>query len=126
VEPAAFTKTSALGIEEQRVRVVLDFDGPPEERAALGHGYRVMVHIVVRRIDDALMVTLGALFRRGDNWSVFVVNAEGRARERAVTIGDRTNRAAVLLSGLEVGERVILHPSDRVSDGVRVRERDGR
>lgn len=123
VEPAGFTKTSALGIEEQRVRVILDFDSPPDERAGLGHGYRVMAHIAVTRIEDAALVPLGALFRRGDNWSVFLADAEGRARERVVTIGERTYREAVILSGLEAGDRVIVHPSDRVSDGARVRER---
>ncbi len=126
VEPAGFTKTSALGIEEQRVRAILDFDGPPDERPGLGHGYQVTAHISVRRIEDAPLVPLGALFRRGDNWSVFVTDSQGRARERVVRIGERTAREAVVLAGLEPGERVVLYPSDRVTDGVRIRERDGR
>ena len=125
VEPAGFTKVSALGIEEQRVRVVLDFDSPVGERAALGHGYRVMTHIVIERIEDAVLVPLSAMFRRGANWSVFVIDAEGFARERIIEIGERTNREAVVSSGLESGERVVLHPSDRVSDGIRVENRAG-
>lgn len=123
VEPAGFAKTSALGIEEQRVRVILDFDGPPKERPGLGHGFRVMSHITVGRVENALLVPLGALFRRGDTWAVFVMGGDGVARERAVGIGERTNREAVVLKGLEEGERVILHPSDRISDGARVEER---
>lgn len=126
VEPAGFTKVSALGIEEQRVRVILDFEGGPEERLRLGHGYRVMAHVAVERVEDAALVPLAALFRRGDTWSVFVADADGRARERVVTIGERTGREAAILTGLEAGERVVLHPSDRVAEGARIRERDGR
>lgn len=125
VEPAGFTKVSALGIEEQRVRVILDFVAGPEERPRLGHDYRVMAHIAIQRIENAVLVPLAALFRRGDTWSAFVANADDRARERVVTIGERTNREAVILTGLEAGERVVLHPSDRVSDGARIRERNG-
>lgn len=126
VEPAGFTKVSALGIEEQRVRVILDFEGTPEERPRLGHGYRVMVHIAVERLDGAALVPLAALFRRGDTWSVFVADANSRARERVVTLGARTSREAVILTGLDSGERVVLHPSDRVAEGTRLSERDGR
>lgn len=126
VEPAGFAKVSALGIEEQRVRVILDFAGSPDERPTLGHGYRVMTHIAVERIEDVPLVPLGALFRRGDTWSVFAAGADGRASERVVEIGQRTSREAVVLAGLEAGERVVLHPSDRVSEGTRLRERDAR
>jgi HlyD family secretion protein len=125
VEPAGFTKVSSLGIEEQRVRVILDFEGAPDERPRLGHGYRVMTHVAVARIEDTLLVPLAALFRRGDTWSVFVVDADGLADERVVTIGERTSREAVVLTGLEAGDRVILHPGDRISQGTRLRERDG-
>lgn len=123
IEPAGFTRVSALGIEEQRVRVLLDFEGEVEERAGLGHGYRVMAHIAVETISDAVLVPLGALFRRGADWSVFVVDGQGRAEERVVEIGERTNREAVALRGLEAGDRVILYPSDRVAIGVAVVER---
>lgn len=124
IEPAGFTKVSALGIEEQRVRALLDFADAPDTRPGLGHGFRVMAHIEVERVEDAVLVPLGALFRRGAQWAVFVVDAEGRATERTVDIGARTAREAVVLEGLEPGERVILHPSDRVTDGVSVVERE--
>lgn len=126
VEPAGFTKVSALGIEEQRVRVILDFEGSPDERPRLGHGYRVMTHVAVEQIADAVLVPLAALFRRGDTWAVFVADTDDRARERVVTLGARTSREAVVLTGLEAGERVVLHPSDRVLENARLRERGGR
>jgi HlyD family secretion protein len=122
VEPTGFTKISALGIEEQRVKVILDFAGSPAEWQSLGHGYRVIARVVVWHRDNVLQVPLGALFREGDNWAAFVV-ADGRARRRIVTIGERNLHAAWLLDGLKPGEQVILHPSDRVHDGVRVAPR---
>jgi len=126
VEPAGFTKTSALGIEEQRVRVILDFEKGTGDQSGLGHGYRVMAHIAVERLKDVPLVPIGALFRRGETWSVFVVDGGDRVSERAVEIGERTGRQAAVRSGLKPGERVVLHPSDRVSEGTRVRERDDR
>lgn len=119
IESAGFTKISALGIEEQRVKAVLDLVDPPAAWSGLGHGYRVVVHIVVAR-EEALLVPLGALFRRGDSWAVFVVDADDRARRRTVRIGARNTRDAAILDGLEAGDRVILHASDRVADGVRI------
>lgn len=127
VEPSGFTKVSTLGIEEQRVRTVLDLlDGGPDggpDRTALGHGYRVQVRIVVERHDGALLVPLGALFRQGADWAVFVVGEDGRAALRAIEAGARDARHALVVSGLTEGERVILHPSDRIAAGVRVIER---
>lgn len=120
VEPTGFTKVSTLGIEEQRVRAVLDLPGPAQEREGLGHGYRVEVAIVVERHDDALLVPLGALFRQGSDWAVFAVDADGRAALRRIGIGPRDARSAVVLDGLAENERVILHPSDRVAQGVAV------
>jgi len=119
IEPTGFTKVSALGIEEQRVKVILDFTGPPAEWRRLGHGFRVIARVVIWHSDDALQVPLGALFRAGDNWAVFVV-ADGRAQRRLVTIGERNLHAARVLTGLKLGEEVVLHPSDGVHDGVRV------
>ena len=119
VEPTGFTKVSALGIEEQRVKVILDFTGPPAEWRQLGHDYRVIARVVVWHRDNVLQVPLGALFRVGDNWAVFAI-VDGRARRRLVKIGERNLHAAQVLDGLELGEKVVLHPSDRVHDGVRV------
>jgi HlyD family secretion protein len=122
VEPTGFTKVSALGIEEQRVKVILNFTSPPDEWRRLGHGFRVIARVVVWHRDDVLQVPLGALFREGDNWAVFVA-VDGRAQRRLVTIGERNLHAARVLDGLNTGEQVILHPSDRVHDGVRVAPR---
>jgi HlyD family secretion protein len=118
VEPSGFTKVSALGVEEQRVNVVADFvDGA----GALGDGYRVEARVVVWEAPDVLRVPGSALFRKGEAWHVFVVEGHA-ARLRAVEVGHRGSFEAELLGGLEPGERVVLHPSDRVQDGVRVRE----
>jgi HlyD family secretion protein len=123
IESAGFTKVSALGIEEQRVKAVLDLVDPPSAWSGLGHGYRVVIHIVVAR-EDALLVPLGALFRRGDSWAVFTVDADNRARRRNVILGARNTRNAAVQDGLEDGERVVLHPSDRIADGVKVTIRE--
>jgi HlyD family secretion protein len=122
VEPAGFTKVSALGIEEQRVRVVLSLGADPDQHPRLGHDYRVFVRITVHESADALLVPLGALFRHGRAWAVFVMEG-GRALLRAVDVGHRNETHAEVVSGLAAGERVIQHPSDRIADGVRVAER---
>jgi HlyD family secretion protein len=125
IDPAGFLKVSALGIEEQRVRVTIDFVDPPEAWSRLGHDYRVIVHVTVWNSDSVLTVPVGALFRRGDDWAVFAVS-DGRARTTRIEIGHRNNRSAEVISGLSAGDRVVLHPSDRVSDGAAVRERETR
>jgi len=122
VEPGGFTKVSALGVEEQRVDVVIDPVGEEDEWAALGDGYRVEVRVLLWREDDALIVPTGALFREGDAWRVFV-DEEGRARRRAVEIGRRNGLEAQVLGGLEEGERVVLYPSDLIGEGSRVEAR---
>ena len=122
VEPYGFTKVSALGIEEQRVNVIVDFTDPPEHWQRLGHGYRVEVRIVLWRGDEVLKLPLSALFRNGDDWSVFVED-DGRARIRSVEIGQRSGLEAEIVTGLAEGERVILHPGDRVAEGVRITPR---
>ena len=119
VEPAAFTKVSALGIEEQRVRTVLRFVDGEAARTALGHDFRVIVRISVYRNEAAILVPLSALFRRGDAWAVFVVE-EGVARLREIEIGERNIREAEVASGLEPGEQVILHAGDSVAEGVEI------
>ncbi|HET7729545.1 MAG TPA: efflux RND transporter periplasmic adaptor subunit [Usitatibacter sp.] len=121
VEPAAFTKVSALGVEEQRVNVVLDFDDPPDALPTLGDGFRVDAHILTLRVENALVAPVGALFRDGDGWALFVV-AEGRAAKRAVKVGARNPTQAWIEQGLAAGERIVVYPSDALSDGSRVRE----
>lgn len=123
VDPAGFTKVSALGIEEQRVQTTIDFTDPPAKWSALGHDYRVIVHVTIWRAEDVLAVPVAALFRQGDEWAVFAVR-DGHARATIIKVGHRNNRTAEILSGLAAGDRVVLHPSDRITDGVNVAERD--
>jgi len=125
VEPAAFTKVSALGVEEQRVNVVLDFAEPIDRVQTFGDGFRVEAHIVVFRQEGALKVPVGALFREGDGWAAFVVDGE-RARKRAVKVARRNSVEAMVESGLEPGERVAVYPSDALKDGSRVETRSAR
>jgi HlyD family secretion protein len=122
VEPSGFTKVSALGVEEQRVNVVIDLDGPDEAGFALGDAYRAEVRIVVWRGADVVKVPTGAVFRRGEDWAVFVVEG-GRARERAVTIGQRNGREAQVLNGFNAGDYVVMYPPDVLKDGARIRQR---
>lgn len=122
VDPAGFLKVSALGIEEQRVRVTVDFVDPPNAWSQLGHDYRVIVHVAIWRAEDALAVPVSALFRKGEDWAVFVVD-NGRAQTTAVKIGHRNNRVAEVIAGLSAGTQVVVHPSDRISDGTRMAQR---
>jgi HlyD family secretion protein len=122
VEPAAFLKISALGVEEQRVWVIIDLTDPPEARRTLGDAYRVEARIVVWEDEDVLRVAAGALFRQGADWAVFRA-ANGRARLQVVRICQNNGTEAAVLDGLSEADRVILHPSDAIRDGNRVRER---
>jgi HlyD family secretion protein len=122
VEPFGFTKVSALGIEEQRVNVIVDLTSPPADWEKLGHGYQVDVRIVVWESADTLKVPLTALFRDGTDWAAFVAS-DGRAQQRAVTVGRRTSLEAEVLDGLAAGDRVVLHPGERIVDGVRIEPR---
>jgi len=119
VEPTGFTKVSALGVEEQRVRVIADIGSPPEAWQKLGDGYRVEAGFIVWEDDDALTVPASALFRRDDGWAVFVVE-DGRARLRPVETGPGSGLLTAVRQGLEAGETVIVHPGDEVEDGARV------
>lgn len=123
VEPAAFTKVSALGVEEQRVIVLSDLIDPPEAARSLGDRYRVEVRVAVWHADDVLAVPAGALFREGNVWKTFVYQ-NGRARLTAVGAGRSDGRSTEVLSGLKAGDKVLLHPPDTVADGSTVRERD--
>ncbi len=118
VEPAAFTKVSPLGVEEQRVNVVVDVEGPA---AGLGDGFRVDARIVVWEGTDLLLVPSGALVRDPEGWTVFIVH-EGRARRVPVQVGERSGTAAEVRDGLREGDRVVVWPDDRIRDGVRVRD----
>lgn len=119
VEPSAFTKVSALGVEEQRVNVLLDIDGPTEARAPLGDGFRVEAKVVVFEANDVLKVPAAALFRSDGGWAVFTVEG-GLAKTKKVQLGRRTGTEAIVENGLSEGETVILHPSDSVKDGAMV------
>jgi HlyD family secretion protein len=119
VEPGAFTRVSALGVEEQRVWVVIDLVGPRQGWAGLGDGFRADVRITVEAIEEALLVPVSALFRRGGGWAVFVVQ-DGAARERPVEVARRAARNAMVAGGLAAGETVILFPPSTLRDGARV------
>lgn len=121
IEPFGQTQVSALGIEEQRVDVILDFADPTESWRSLGHGYRVDVQVILFE-GEVLNLPLGALFRQGEEWAVFVA-AEGRARLRPVAVSQRNSLAVEIREGLVPGERVILYPSDRIKDGAAIVER---
>jgi HlyD family secretion protein len=119
VESSAFTKVSALGIEEQRVNIVADFLDPP---GPLGDGYRVEARIVIWESKDALKIPSSSLFRHGEGWSVFVIE-EGKARRREVEIGHRSQLEVEILSGIVESEQVVLHPSNQIADGASVEAR---
>jgi HlyD family secretion protein len=120
VEPAAFTKVSALGVEEQRVNVIADMVTPPEQRRNVGDNFRVEAKIIVWEAPDALKVPAGALFRQGDQWATFVMS-EGRAHLRIVKAGRSSGTETQVLEGLKTGEQVIIYPGSRVKDGQRVK-----
>jgi HlyD family secretion protein len=122
VEPTGFTKVSALGIDEQRVNVILNLTDPREARQSLGHGYRVDVRVIVWQSDAVDIVPLTALFRHGDGWALFIDDG-GRARLRPVVIGHRAGLKVEVVDGVAPGEPVIVNPSGRIEDGTRVQRR---
>lgn len=124
VEPSGFMKVSALGVEEQRVNVLIDFVDVAAAARALGDNYRVEVRIVIWSDDNVVRVPVGSLFRRGEGWATFVVEQE-RARLRTVQLGQRNDTYGQITSGLSAGEVVVLHPPDTLADGVRVEVRGG-
>ncbi|MFA5940579.1 MAG: HlyD family efflux transporter periplasmic adaptor subunit [Sinimarinibacterium sp.] len=119
IEPVAFTKVSALGVEEQRVRVIADILAPPEQWQNLGDAYRVEAQFILEQQTDVLRVPHSSLFRSGDEWFVFVVDRD-RARRRAVTPGARGLLHAAISAGLSENDRVVTYPDDRLADGTRV------
>lgn len=120
VEPAAFRKVSALGVEEQRVNVIADFTKVPE---GLGDAFRVDARIIVDERQGVLRVPVGALFRRGERWATFVVNGSGRLELRMLEVGLRGARDAEVKEGLKEGDRVVLYPGNTLVEGSRVRPR---
>ena len=122
VEPSGFTKISALGVEEQRVNVILDFVDPKDAWAALGDAYRVEVRIVLWEGAHALKVPTSALFRDGADWAVYVVDGD-RARKTIVRIEHQAGQEAEVTSGLSEGARVVEHPGDTLTDGALIVER---
>ncbi len=122
IEPTAFTKVSALGIEEQRVTTIVTIEAPPERYASLGHGYRVTVRLLRWEGLERLSVPVSALFRRGDDWAVFRDDA-GTAGLVLVEIGHMDDERAEVLAGLDDGDLVVAFPSDRVADGTPVAPR---
>lgn len=123
VEPYGFTKVSALGVEEQRVNVIIDFAEPLQAMQRLGHGYRATVRIATWSSPDVLRVPISALFRADGQWSVFAIDRDSRARLRNVKVAHMNDEEAEVLDGLITGEKVILHPSDKVGDGIKVVKR---
>jgi HlyD family secretion protein len=119
IEPSAFTRISALGVEEQRVNVVIDLDEPRARWANLGDGFRVEVRIVVAQVDRALTLPLGAVFRSGNRWAVFRVD-QGVARTTPIEVGHRAEAVVEVAAGLPEGAEVVVHPGDRVRNDVRV------
>ncbi|MCB2264017.1 MAG: HlyD family efflux transporter periplasmic adaptor subunit [Candidatus Thiosymbion ectosymbiont of Robbea hypermnestra] len=123
IEPLGYTKVSSLGIEEQRVRVLVDFEGSDKSWEKLGHGYGLDAHVVVWENPSVLLVPMGALFRKRNKWTTYVVK-EGRAYLTPVEIGHTTTYHAEVISDLSKGDKVILYPNDQIVDGARVRSRD--
>jgi HlyD family secretion protein len=121
VEPAAFTKVSSLGVEEQRVNVLVDFTTPPDQRKTLGDNFRVETLITIEQHPDVLLVPANALFRNHSGWALFVVQ-DDRAILTKVEIGLRNADYAEILSGLAAAQRVINYPSDKIQDGALVKE----
>jgi len=122
IEPAGFTKVSALGVEEQRVRVIADITSPREVWRRLGDGYRVEARFVIWEGNDVLQIPASALFRLKQGWAVFVVE-NGRAKTQALEIGQRAGLIVQVRSGIKAGDQVITHPDDKIKDGGRVKVR---
>ncbi len=120
VEPAAFTKVSSLGVEEQRVNVIADFREPKEQLASLGDGYRVEARVTINELKNVLMVPNSALFRYQRKWHVFTI-VDGVAQMKAVDIGAQNESHTQILTGLEQRDEVIIYPSDQIRVGVKVR-----
>lgn len=123
VEPSGYTRVSALGVEEQRVPVIVDILSPRQQWQALGDGYRVVVEFMIWQGDNVLQVPSSSLFRTGEEWGLFSVD-EGAARFRKVEVGYQSGLNTQIIDGLAAGETVLTHPDERIEDGVRVEIRN--
>lgn len=122
VEPAGFTKISSLGVEEQRVLIIVDITSPSQKWNILGDGFRMEAHFIIWEEKNILQVPTSALFRSGTGWAVFVAE-KGKARKRIVEVGQRNGLAAEILSGLKEKEKVVAYPEDSISDGTKIQAR---
>jgi HlyD family secretion protein len=122
VEPSSITKISALGVEEQRVNVILSFTDTKEKWKSLGDAFKVEASIIIDKAEKALVVPISNLFRQNEQWSVFKV-VEGSATTQSVEVGRRNDQFAEITQGLDKGEQVITHPSNATEDGVKVSQR---
>ena len=123
IEPAGFMKISALGVEEQRVNVVIDFVDPRERRPSLGDAFRVEARIVVWEKPDVLLAPTSSLFRTGGDWSAFVAQGNVVVR-RTVKIGERNEQSAEVLEGLSAGDKVVAYPGETLKEGTRIQPRE--
>jgi len=122
IEPSGYTKISALGVEEQRVNVILNFTDPMEKWSALGDAFRVEAAIIIDQAKGVVKVPLSALFRQNEQWSVFKIIDDSVVLQK-VDVGFRNDRFAQIVKGLEAGDRIVTHPGNRVQEGVRVSAR---
>jgi HlyD family secretion protein len=121
IEPAGFMKVSALGVEEQRVNVLIDFENP-SAATRLGDAFRVEVRVVVWQEENVVKAPVGSLFRRGNDWGAFVINGE-QVHLVTTELGQRNDEDAQIIKGVSPGQTVVLHPPDTLTDGARVRVR---
>jgi HlyD family secretion protein len=122
IEPAGFTKISSLGVEEQRVLVIVEITSPREKWNVLGDGFRMEAHFIIWKEENILQIPSSALFRSGKDWAVFVAE-NGRARKRVVEIGQRNGLAAQIISGLQENEKMLAYPDDSISEGTKIKQR---
>ena len=122
IEPAGFTKISSLGVEEQRVLVIVEITSPRDQWQVLGDGFRMESHFIIWERENILQIPASTLFRSGKDWAVFVAE-NGRARKRVVEIGQRNGLAAQIISGLQENEKVLAYPDDSISDGTKIKQR---
>ena len=120
IEPVGFTKVSALGVEEQRVRVIVDISSPAEQWLRLGDGYRVDTQFILWQGQDILQIPENALFQQGEDWAVFVVNKGDYAELRKVKLGKRSGLYAQIIKGLDEDESIIIYPDEKIKGSSKI------